>query len=260
MNRFTAEHLLRGFIAVLLSTGSPARSAQNEYQNQAHSGLALWEAPARAAQRSNPVPADEASIARGKELYLQECAACHGFTGKGDGAKVTELNVAPADLSRPALRDQSDGALFWKISEGKVPMLSFRLRFSEKERWSIVNYVRTLASQRSIAGPTPTGVSGRAAQAAQAQSSAPSSWQAPAEASRQVNPVPADQSSLARGKQLYSHECADCHGATGKGDGPGASDLKATPADLSNPAIQQQTDGTLFWKLSAGKNPMPPWI
>jgi len=176
---------------------------------------------------------------------------------KGDGAKVTELNVTPADLSRPALRNQSDGALFWKISEGKVPMLSFRLRFSEKERWSIVNYVRTLASQRSIAGPTPTGVSGRAAQAAQAQSSAPSSWQAPAEASRQVNPVPADQSSLARGKQLYSHECADCHGAAGKGDGPGASDLKATPADLSNPAVQQQTDGTLFWKLSAGKKPMP---
>jgi len=80
MKRLTGQRLLRGFTAVLLSTGSPARSGQKESQNQAHSGSGLWEAPARAARRSNPVPADEDSIARWKELYLQECAACHGFT------------------------------------------------------------------------------------------------------------------------------------------------------------------------------------
>ena len=257
MNKFAVHHLLKGFIAVLVSTGSPAPGAHREVSSPAQSESA-WEAPASAARRSNPVPVGEASTARGKELYLQECAACHGFTGKGDGAKVTELNVKPSDLSKPALQNQSDGALFWKISEGKAPMLSFRLRFSEKERWTIIHYVRTLASQQSTQVPTPTGASeSGGAPAPQAQSSAPSSWQAPAQASRQVNPVPVDQSSLARGKQLYTQECADCHGATGKGDGPGASDLKANPANLSSPTIQQQTDGTLFWKLSAGKKPMP---
>jgi mono/diheme cytochrome c family protein len=43
-----------------------------------------WKAPSKAASHKNPVVRDEASIGRGKELYLIRCAECHGDTGRGD--------------------------------------------------------------------------------------------------------------------------------------------------------------------------------
>jgi len=109
-----------------------------------------WTAPLRAAGKENPVPADAKSIEQGKALFGQNCVACHGNAGKGDGpaAAMLERNgkrIHPRDLSDPKTWQQSDGALFWKISEGKTPMPTFSQLFSEEQRWTIVNYVRTLA-------------------------------------------------------------------------------------------------------------------
>lgn len=102
-----------------------------------------WVAPARAAKKKNPVAADEASIGRGKELYAQECLSCHGATGKGDGPGVKDLEKKPEDLSLPKAQDQSDGALFWKISEGRKPMPALGEKWTEQQRWDVVNYTRT---------------------------------------------------------------------------------------------------------------------
>jgi len=46
------------------------------------------------------------------------------------------------------------------------------------------------------------------------------------------------------GGEMYKTWCASCHGATGKGDGPAASDLKTKPTDL-----------TMLAKKSGGKFP-----
>ena len=81
-----------------------------------------WKAPARAAAKKNPIPADRSSIARGKAVYFAECATCHGNRGKGDGPGARDLEVSPGNLTR--LGGQSDGALFWKITNGKKPMAS----------------------------------------------------------------------------------------------------------------------------------------
>ncbi|MBZ5526495.1 MAG: cytochrome c [Acidobacteriia bacterium] len=35
------------------------------------------------------------------------------------------------------------------------------------------------------------------------------------------------------GEEMYMEYCAVCHGKTGKGDGPAASELKTAPTDLS---------------------------
>jgi len=102
-------------------------------------------APARAARKKNPVPADEQSIAAGKPLYTKECFSCHGATGKGDGPAAKNLERPPGDLSNAKLWEQTDGALFWKITEGLKPMPTFEKTFSEEQRWQIINYVRTLA-------------------------------------------------------------------------------------------------------------------
>ena len=82
-------------------------------------------------------------------------------------------------------------------------------------------------------------------------------WTAPARAARKKNPVTADEKSFARGKEVYVKECLPCHGSAGKGDGPSAKDLNPKPRDLSTPKIWEQTDGSLFWKLTTGRKPMP---
>jgi len=109
-----------------------------------------WTAPGRAARKENPITADAKSVAQGKELFIAGCLPCHGPTGRGDGpaAALLERNgkqIRPGNLSDPKLWQQSDGTIFWKISEGRTPMPAFQEAFSEEQRWQIVIYVRTLA-------------------------------------------------------------------------------------------------------------------
>jgi mono/diheme cytochrome c family protein len=112
-----------------------------------------WTASDRVARWKNPLATNENSIADGKTLYEQECLICHGPEGKGDGREARNLDVSPADLSDTNIWQETDGALCWKISEGKVPMPSFRMRFSRHEVWLLVNYVRTLAPRETVGPP-----------------------------------------------------------------------------------------------------------
>jgi mono/diheme cytochrome c family protein len=82
-------------------------------------------------------------------------------------------------------------------------------------------------------------------------------WVAPGAEAQKKNPVAVNDSSLAVGQKIYLQRCVGCHGRTGKGDGPDAADLGIHPAKLSDAAVQQQTDGELFWKVTVGKKPMP---
>lgn len=132
---------LRRSVVLLLAAGTSSLWVSSLAQDAGET----WQAPARAARKKNPVPADDKSIAAGKVMYQQECRACHGDLGKGDGPSAKDLEKKPGDLSSPKLAQQSDGALFWKITEGKKPMPSYAQRFTDEERWSIINFVRTLA-------------------------------------------------------------------------------------------------------------------
>ena len=111
-----------------------------------------WVAPAHAARRHNPVPPDPHSIAAGRTLYSDQCLCCHGSSGKGDGPSSSDLNPKPDDLTTSALRVQTDGAIFWKITSGLDPMPGFDSQLSDKDRWNVVNFIRTLE-------PKPTTVS-----------------------------------------------------------------------------------------------------
>jgi mono/diheme cytochrome c family protein len=105
-----------------------------------------WKAPARQAKRQNPVSADEKSISAGKTIYQKECLSCHGSSGKGDGPAAKDLPKKCGDLSDPKLWIQSDGALFWKISEGRTPMPAYdKLLKEESDRWIVIHYIRTLS-------------------------------------------------------------------------------------------------------------------
>ena len=104
-----------------------------------------WVVPARAEKKKNPVATEDTSLAKGKALYTKECLSCHGPAGKGDGPAVKDLEKKPGDLSDPKLWEQTDGALFFKITEGRRPMPSMEKAFTEDERWLVINYVRTFA-------------------------------------------------------------------------------------------------------------------
>ena len=85
-------------------------------------------------------------------------------------------------------------------------------------------------------------------------------WEAPAEAKANANPVPPSPEVVAEGKALYQKNCQLCHGASGRGDGPATQYVKPAPADISSAAAQAaMTDGGMFWKLTTGKEPMPPF-
>ncbi len=82
-------------------------------------------------------------------------------------------------------------------------------------------------------------------------------WVAPASKAQKPNPLEANARSIATGRKIYLQRCAKCHGETGKGDGPDAIDLKLHPAKFASSAINGESDGALYWKISVGKGGMP---
>ncbi len=73
------------------------------------------------------------------------------------------------------------------------------------------------------------------------------------------NPLKGNQASILSGKAIYVHYCVTCHGEKGKGDGIAAPGLPRPPADHTSRFVQDQTDGALFWIITAGNNPMPTY-
>lgn len=93
----------------------------------------------------NPVPADEASLARGAQLYGIHCQMCHGETGQGNGTIAAFLvQKKPANLTGALVQDKEDGAIFLTISNGFGVMPALNSHLNVRERWDVVNYVRTL--------------------------------------------------------------------------------------------------------------------
>lgn len=123
--------------AVLVGgAGVAAVSAQGE-----------WKAPADAKNAKNPradKKNDAKEMASAKKIADTNCASCHGASGKGDGPAAAALPPPkPADWTSAKVQSQTDGELFWKITNGRGAMPPWK-HLSEKDRWDLVNYIRTL--------------------------------------------------------------------------------------------------------------------
>jgi len=109
-----------------------------------------WAIPPEAKALKNPVTASDAALQSIRRTYNENCAQCHGNTGKGDGREAKSHGTLPADFSAPGrILAQSDGELFYKISEGKRPMPAFKNRLTEEQRWQLVLLVRSFAGSRA---------------------------------------------------------------------------------------------------------------
>jgi mono/diheme cytochrome c family protein len=98
-----------------------------------------WKAPAEAKAMKNPVQ----GVGNAKKTVETNCVPCHGTGGKGDGPAAAALPQKPADWTSAKVQSETDGEIFWKISEGRGPMPPWK-SLPEKDRWEVVNYIRTL--------------------------------------------------------------------------------------------------------------------
>jgi mono/diheme cytochrome c family protein/peroxiredoxin len=91
----------------------------------------------------SPDPFAVRSIAAGGKAYAQNCIACHGKNGQGDGPLAAELPIAPADLTAH-LSMHTDGDLFWFISNGMDDgvMPPFSAALDEAQRWDLINFLK----------------------------------------------------------------------------------------------------------------------
>ena len=132
--RLAGIRLMLALLAVVSGLGIGSRAAA-ELANQP---------PASAAAAVNPIVATTDSVARGHELYLANCAACHGISGAGDGLTAAGMLPGPGDLSL-GVPSRTDGELAYLVASGTVAtrMPAFSTTLSENDRWDLVNYLRS---------------------------------------------------------------------------------------------------------------------
>ncbi|MCH2450034.1 MAG: c-type cytochrome [Gracilimonas sp.] len=107
-----------------------------------------WEAPKEAQQLENPLDKSDRVLNAGKQIFAQLCTVCHGKAGKGDGVTASALQPKPADLTSEAMQAQTDGAIYWKLQEGRPPMPGFKSQLSEQQAWAVVHYIRSLNTDK----------------------------------------------------------------------------------------------------------------
>ena len=104
-------------------------------------------APKTADAVNNPFKGNATATAEGQKIYITYCTPCHGQKGKGDGVASAGLSKQPANHTSAAVQEQTDGAIFWELSEGNNPMPAYKKSLSETQRWQLVNFIRTLAKK-----------------------------------------------------------------------------------------------------------------
>ena len=173
-------------------------------------------------------PGTNESLARGKSLYQEHCANCHGIGGDGKGPLAADLGTKPQDFTKGEYKFRStmsgelptDSDLFRTMTVG-IPgtaMDSYQ-GFPQSDRMALVAYLKSL-SPRFLKSPQGTPI---------------------------IFPVarPLTPESVTHGLQVYNEmQCSACHGAKGRGDGELAKDLTDTtgkpiqPADLTREKLK----------------------
>ena len=136
---------MRLLALLIASLVIPAAAQNSGYQPDPN-----WRVPPEAASKANPLASRPETAAGGRKLFARNCVECHGKDGSGMEKKHS------ADLHLPVVQGQTDGTLFWKITNGNAGrgMPSFS-SLPELQRWQIVLYIRTLKS------PAPQPSEGR---------------------------------------------------------------------------------------------------
>lgn len=123
-------------VAMLWSQGqAPAKGAEE------------YKIPPEASKKVNPVKPTSESLAKSKKMYAMDCAMCHGETGNGKGELATDMKNVTDFTNPDAMKDRTDGELFYIIRTGKGDMPPEGNRAKDDDVWSLVNYIRAFAKK-----------------------------------------------------------------------------------------------------------------
>lgn len=107
-----------------------------------------WKAPAWTDTLYNPYHIEPLTLPQAQEIYLLYCVCCHGDQGQGYALEHTNQEVP--DFKWDRVVKQSDGALYWKVREGKGIMPGFKSKLSDEQSWQLVEYIRDLSKPFSL--------------------------------------------------------------------------------------------------------------
>ena len=104
--------------------------------------------PAEAAHMVNPVKPTPASQAQAKTIYGYDCAMCHGDNGNGKGSAAADMQLTMKNYTDPAaLKDMTDGELFYVIKNGQGKMPGEDGRAKPNDMWNLVILLRSFSKQ-----------------------------------------------------------------------------------------------------------------
>jgi mono/diheme cytochrome c family protein len=103
----------------------------------------------------NPIAPSEASIGAGRDVYMANCATCHGEQGMGDGPQAFTLEPPPANLTEPHVEAHTDADLHWWIENGISPNMPGFDSLEDEEIWNVINFVRSLRSGAADSASEP---------------------------------------------------------------------------------------------------------
>lgn len=196
-------------------------------------------------------------IQRGKQVYLERCATCHGDRGQGALYAESGMTRPPRDFSSPQARAElTRERMIEAVTNGRsgTAMISYRSQLPKKDIEAVVSYINAalMVPQSQISGTMAHG----------GRQSTPGAVPQPTGADMKL-PLPSGLKGDARaGREFYMNNCATCHGAKGDGQGPRAYFINPKPVSfLTDKSRMTLNRPALFTFISAGKlgTEMPAW-
>ena len=149
-------------IAVMVFLAVPAGAAERHMMQSLVPADKLAEARAL----TSPLPKSPEIVEQGKALYDGKgaCFNCHGKDGDGNGPLAAQLNPSPRNFRHHGLwRHRTEGEIFWVIKDGSpgTSMVGFGGQLTDKEIWSMIQYLRGFAGEHGPSTMGPGGGMGR---------------------------------------------------------------------------------------------------
>ncbi len=124
------------------ATGEATHEATGEATHE-HEGTAV---PEEYEDLENPYADDPAAAEAGREVYMTNCALCHGDTGNGDGPAAAGLPEKPAKFADCEwMAGEEDGEFFYIIVTGRADdgMPAWGETLTEDQIWQAISFVHT---------------------------------------------------------------------------------------------------------------------